>query len=462
MLSFRIRILPLLTAFILTGCANTMLTAIQSRNLNQAGAILDSPNQDPNKLLEPYNVTPLAYAAALCETDIVELLLKKGAEIEKIVDANPDADSSSAAQILQKNNINISILAVGQPLRNVIRGTALAAALENSCYDTAKFLIEHGADIGKATEWLQKSARFAYAGDGYAPQLSWLQAGGKTAAATAAVPAAPQKEFAHPLPATINSAVDTPSYSQAENADDFALVIGISKYESLPEATFADRDAEAVRRHLIALGFPPRHIQLLQNQSATRSKIAAYVGDWLPNNVKPDSRVFFYYSGHGAPDAKTEQAYLVPADGDPNYLSQTGYPLSELYKHLNALPAKEVLVALDSCFSGAGGRSVLPAGARPLITQVKLAPEASGKAVVLAAAKGTQISGVMGEQGHGLFTYFLLKGLNGAAAKDGQVTWQTLYEYLKPKVEDEAHLTNRDQSPQLIPDRASNIVLRKH
>ncbi|MBI5883467.1 MAG: hypothetical protein HZB91_10240, partial [Elusimicrobia bacterium] len=53
-------------------------------------------------------------------------------------------------------------------------------------------------------------------------------------------------------------------------------------------------------------------------------------------------------------------------------------------------------------------------------------------------------------QGHGTFTYYFLKGLNGGA-KDGsgRVTTQALYDYLKPKVQDAARRQNRDQEPVL-------------
>jgi len=276
-----------------------------------------------------------------------------------------------------------------------------------------------------------------------------------TAGYGASVPPTPRGE-------NIVSDVDKPAYSAPEDPNKFAIVIGVEKYASLPAADFADHDAEAVRNHLIALGYPPRHIKVLEDQSATRSKMAAYIEDWLPKNVTSDSTVFFYYSGHGSPDAKTNQGYLVPADGDPEYLDRTGYSLNELYKRLGALPVKHVLVALDSCFSGSGGRSVLAKGARPLVTQIELDPMSGDKVTTLAAAKSDQISGTMSEQGHGVFTYFLLKGLNGAAAKDGQVTLQSLYQYLKPKVEDAASLDNRDQVPQIYPTSGPEFVIREH
>ena len=151
----------------------------------------------------------------------------------------------------------------------------------------------------------------------------------------------------------------------------------------------------------------------------------------------------------------------MPSDGDPQYLAQTGYPLKRLYAKLGALKAKSVLVALDSCFSGAGGRSVLAKGTRPLVGKVDLAVQAEGKIAVISASAGDQISGANEEAGYGLFTYNLLQGLNGAA-KDaqGQVTLKSLYGYLKPRVQDDARRGNRDQTPQLQSGGGEDLILR--
>jgi hypothetical protein len=260
--------------------------------------------------------------------------------------------------------------------------------------------------------------------------------------------------------AVVKSDVDEAKYSAPERPGDFAVVIGIEKYSDLPPATFAEHDAQAVRNHLHALGFADRNIVLLLGQHASLSGIKKYVETWLPKNVTENSTVFFYYSGHGAPDTGSGQAYLVPFDGDPQFLAQTAYPLKQLYTELGTLKAKQVIVAMDSCFSGAGGRSVLAKGTRPLVSKVDMGGlDPAGKLVAFSAALGDQISGTIDEQGHGAFTYYFLKGLNGAAAdKSGAVTTKALYEYLKPKVEDAARLQNRDQMPKLMPEGGDTDV----
>jgi len=259
------------------------------------------------------------------------------------------------------------------------------------------------------------------------------------------------------------SDVDTPNYQAKENPNSFAVVVGIENYSTLPKADFAARDAQAMRDHLKSLGYPVRNTMFLADGNAVRSGLEKYVDSWLPQKVNADSRVFFYFAGHGAPDPKSGQTYLMPWEADPKYLDNTGYPMKKLLAALDALPAKQVFVVLDACFSGTGGRSVLAEGTRPLVTKVDLG-RGSGKHLVIFTASGPdEITGTSKEQGHGLFTYYFLKGLNGGAqdSKEGVIV-QDLYDYLRPQVEDAARRDNRDQSPQLfVPPEGQRRLLIK-
>ena len=71
----------------------------------------------------------------------------------------------------------------------------------------------------------------------------------------------------------------------------------------------------------------------------------------------------------------------------------------------------------------------------------------SDKLLAFSASNSDQISGMAEEQGHGLFTYYFLKGLN---ERSGETTAKALYDYLKPKVQDQARRANQEQTPQLL------------
>jgi hypothetical protein len=326
--------------------------------------------------------------------------------------------------------------------------------------------------------WWQDPARpqavYVYMNDGYVPyQTATTLVVEAAPAAAPSAPAAPRStdvvvgfapaEPAAPPAPRYSSDADQPGYQAKIDPDRLALVIGVEDYAALPKAQFAARDAAAMAEHLRHLGVADRNLVVLVSSQAARASVAKFVEGWLPDHANEASRVFVYFSGHGAPDPKTGATYLVPWDGDAKYLDVTGYPLKKLYEQLNALPAKEIVVVLDACFSGAGGRSVLPEGARPLVAKADLGRAAAGKVVVLAAAAGDEIAGADAKQGHGLFTYYFLKGLNGEArAGENGTTVQDLYDYLAPNVEDAARRDNRDQTPQLLvpPDGRRRMLIK--
>ncbi|TAJ08014.1 MAG: hypothetical protein EPO61_11260 [Nitrospirae bacterium] len=280
-------------------------------------------------------------------------------------------------------------------------------------------------------------------------------------------PSVPSVAAAPPAPAPPVSDVDHPPVNKATaKKHAYAVVIGIEQYQQqLPRADFAAHDAQIMGQYLnTTLGYAEEHVVVLLNDRATKNGVEKYIEGWLPDHVEAGDSVFIYFSGHGAPNARTGKAYLVPYDGDPAFVEQTGYPLDRLYDKLAALPAKEIVVMLDSCFSGAGGRSVIGKGMRPMVLSVENPLLAKGKVVVLAASGGGQVSSTYNQQSHGLLTYFFLKGFQGEADAnhDGRIELRELYEYLKPQVERTARREfHNEQQPQLLgnPDILSQGIV---
>lgn len=244
-----------------------------------------------------------------------------------------------------------------------------------------------------------------------------------------------------------------PDYAtKRQNA--YAVIIGIEKYRDLVSAEYAGRDAQLVKKYFEkALGIPPEHILMRENDRASLGDLRSYFESWLRSKVTADSEVFVYYSGHGTPNPQSGQSFIVPYDALPETLQDAGYSLKRLYAVLGELPIKRALVILDSCFSGAGGpRTVLAQGVRPVIPVAEDEALASGKVAVISAASGTQISGTHRAARHGLLTYYMIKGLRGEAAKkDGSISLIDLYGYLLPKVVVDARNSHREQEPKLLP-----------
>ena len=93
---------------------------------------------------------------------------------------------------------------------------------------------------------------------------------------------------------------------------------------------------------------------------------------------------------------------------------QRGIALDALYSKLGDLAFEQTSVFLDACFSGVG-RTPAPIIDDGGIRAVEIEPEdatfGEGSVVVFSAAQGNETAQGYPEEGHGLFTYYLLKEL---------------------------------------------------
>ncbi|WP_197463725.1 caspase family protein [Desulfuromonas sp. DDH964] len=245
-----------------------------------------------------------------------------------------------------------------------------------------------------------------------------------------------------------------PTFTQAFSEDDLAIIIGIEKYKGLPPVEFAANDANSVRSYVEKLGIPPRNTRFLINGDATESAIRVAIERWAVNVSRPTSRLFFFYSGHGAPEPDKGDAYLMPYDGDPEYLADTAYSLQRLYTNLGQLPLKSVIVVIDACFSGSGPRSVVAKGVRSISLRKKETRPAN--MAILSATQDLQIATSLPEKQHGLFSYEFLNALNS-----GQKTLEEIFTFVEARVADEAKRQNVSQVPRLqVPEGADPDLFR--
>ncbi len=231
----------------------------------------------------------------------------------------------------------------------------------------------------------------------------------------------------------------------------YALVIGNEDYTMAthdPEQNvpFAANDARVYARYCEkTLGIPQQNIKLLVN--ATGNNMLDGI-DWLAGKAELENgqaELIFYYAGHGLPDEKTREPYLIPVDLNGRNLMRA-VNLGHLYTQLDSHPSRRVTVLLDACFSGGARDVVLAEGRRA----VKVTPNASmprGNTVTFASSSGNESSGAYKEMQHGYFTYFLLKKLQETR---GEVSYGDLYDYLYDNVRRTSDNDQR-QTPQVIP-----------
>ena len=237
--------------------------------------------------------------------------------------------------------------------------------------------------------------------------------------------------------------------------DAVAVIIGISNYKSLPKAEFAKDDAQVFYDYAIrALGVRPGNIKLLMDEQADAEEIYTAFKAWLPARVKSTTEVYVFYSGHGLPTQDGSGLYWLPQRANRDLISKTGILLSEVNSDIQASKPKSVTIFMDSCYSGqARGGETLVASARPIALKSQPTTFPSNFTVI-SASQADQISSSSPELQHGIFSYYLMRGMEGEADlnKDGKITLNETQAYLSENVGRHARIMNRQQEPQVIGD----------
>ncbi len=213
----------------------------------------------------------------------------------------------------------------------------------------------------------------------------------------------------------------------------WAIVVGINKYDKWPPLEYAVSDAQAVAKKLGEIGFD-EVIEILDKE-ATREHILTVLGSELPKNVGPEDRVLIFFAGHGQTESLLdgkEQGYIIPVDGDITNYFTTAISMQQVREISERIPAKHILYAMDACYSGQGFTRAL--GVDPAINgYIQKITSLRSVQMITAGGKEEQVAEL---QGHGIFTQYFLRGLEGEADRDndGVVTASELGAYLMPQV----------------------------
>jgi uncharacterized caspase-like protein len=250
-----------------------------------------------------------------------------------------------------------------------------------------------------------------------------------------------------------------------------ALIVGVSRYSNKDiDLQYASADARALFDLLTnpALGpaaFHEEDVRLLLDGEATVTNINKGLREFL-RQARENDFVLFFFAGHGAPDPnQIQDLYLLAHDTDPENIAGTGLLMRHVREAIAEIPARDVLILTDSCHSaGIAAPASMRAVSTNPIHQIFLEKmlHASGGLAILTASEAAQVSFENAKWGqHGVFTYFVLQGLQGAADTDhdGIVSLGELMEYVRDHVRE---ATSSIQIPAIGPtsfDRRLPLVI---
>ena len=238
--------------------------------------------------------------------------------------------------------------------------------------------------------------------------------------------------------------------------DKVALIIGIENYQKNPKASFANLDAKFFYEYSKNIfGVKDENIKLLINDQASLIDTLGALNKWLPGKIKKNkTELIVYFAGHGLASSDGEELFILPQDGDSDLLARTGISRTELHDTIEKYSPKNVTIFLDTCYSGVSrDDQTLLASARP-VRIIANNQSTTKKFTIFSASQLDQISSGLKEVKHGIFSYFLMKGLEGDADlnNDSKITNGELLSYMDENVSQQAAALGRKQNPSLAGD----------
>jgi uncharacterized caspase-like protein len=225
----------------------------------------------------------------------------------------------------------------------------------------------------------------------------------------------------------------------------WALVVGIDKFQDqrAPMLKYAAKDS----RDFVAFlddphggRFDPSHVLHLENEGATLKGINEKIGE-LRINAKPDDLIVLYLSSHGSPRSVDPNgvSYIITHDTDLENgatLYATSLQMIDLVQEINReLKARQVVLILDTCYSGDALTAAEPSGSRGSVILGSGAPAANAPApssfsvafenlkvghgrAVITASRANEESWESPKLQNGYFTHYLLEVLREGQGED--------------------------------------------
>lgn len=235
--------------------------------------------------------------------------------------------------------------------------------------------------------------------------------------------------------------------NQVEICHRYALLIGVRDYvdisfRKLPQTVHDVRELEKV---LTRYGYHIRTLHCDQSgtdQKPTKANICAELEN-IASMTDQGDLLLVHFGGHGYLEGKN-RAYLIPSDGRKSALKESAIDLKNFKKKIIKAGAQAKIMFLDACHSGIGRGAI----GMSIDFERLIFLQANGTAT-LAACRRIEVAYNHDITPHGVFTYFLLRGLNGAAARKSQkyITFDDLKDYVTYEVKSWAYKKGLKQWP---------------
>ena len=223
----------------------------------------------------------------------------------------------------------------------------------------------------------------------------------------------------------------------------YALILGVGQYETIKGLPNAENDAAIFFDYATnALGIPSEQIILSINPELKDMYKSFHS---IQKIIPQDADLFVYYSGHGI--NYQNENLLLASDFDVSVIKQTSLPQNEMIEMIKQANPQSVTLILDTCFSGLGREGEQLVDSR-FITIAQSNTNIPENFTIVSSSSQLEWSRDHEIQNNGLFTYYLLKGLEKKADtnNDQSITLKELFDYTKKNVQQSS---NFEQNPEI-------------
>ncbi|MGA2331648.1 MAG: caspase family protein [Syntrophales bacterium] len=220
-----------------------------------------------------------------------------------------------------------------------------------------------------------------------------------------------------------------------ERPDLYVLAIAVNKYRDgdlrlkypIPDANDLARSIQSGGKRL----FGKVVVRTVYDSEATREGVTRAFQE-VGGKTRRDDVFVLFIAGHGITYEKDGNYYFLPVDfryTGEEAIRKQGISKDDLTKNLTHIQAMKSLLLLDTCNSGSFAEAV---ASRNIVekTAVTRLSKATGRSTIVASSRD-QVA-LEGYEGHGVFTYTILKGMGGEAKdREGKVTVNGLATYVE-------------------------------
>jgi hypothetical protein len=238
-----------------------------------------------------------------------------------------------------------------------------------------------------------------------------------------------------------------------------AIIVGVSEYQSadVRNLRYAADDAWLFYQYLTTAKknpVAPDNIQLMLDEQATNEAISAAF-ESLYEKISHEDNLYIFFAGHGY--FSNFGGYLIPYDfekGKPYFNSACSYSL--IRQVIDTVSPHNSVLLLDSCHAGFSSEIKSDVSS---FQERALKNLALSRTVVLSSCRAAEKSYEDEQFKHGLFSYFLVKGLSGKASRrsGNRTSVYELYDYIIRNVEEACSPKCFDQHPTMVGNAADDF-----